>query len=86
MTARFVNEQSLAATARFAELAKECGMSLPRFAIAWTLSRDFVGSTLVGATSAEQLDETLAAADVALPPDVLAKVDAISREIRYPLG
>ena len=86
MTARFVNEQSLAATARFGELAKECGMSLPRFAIAWTLSRDFVGSTLVGATSPEQLEETLAAAQVSLPPDALAKVDAISREIRYPLG
>ena len=67
MTARFVNEQTLAATARFGELAKECGMSLPRFAIAWTLTRDFVGSTLVGATSPEQLDETLAAAEVTLP-------------------
>ena len=36
------------------------------FAVAWTLTRDFVGSTLVGATSAEQLDESLAAADVTL--------------------
>jgi aryl-alcohol dehydrogenase-like predicted oxidoreductase len=86
MTARFVNEQSLAATARFGELAKECGMSLPRFAIAWTLTRDFVGSTLIGATSPEQLDETLAAADTTFPTEALAQVDAISREIRYPLG
>jgi aryl-alcohol dehydrogenase-like predicted oxidoreductase len=86
MTARFVNEHSLAATARFAALAHECGLAPVTFAIAWTLTRDFVGSTLVGATSAEQLDESLAAADVALPADVLAKVDAISREIRYPLG
>jgi aryl-alcohol dehydrogenase-like predicted oxidoreductase len=86
MTARFVNEQSLAATARLLELAQKCGMSLPTFAIAWTLTRDFVGSTLVGATSAAQLDETLAAAQATLPPEALAEVDAISREIRYPLG
>jgi aryl-alcohol dehydrogenase-like predicted oxidoreductase len=86
MTARFVNPQSLAATERFAALAKECGMTTVAFAIAWTLSFDFVGSTLVGATSAAQLEESLAAADKTLPPDVLKKVDAISREIRYPLG
>ena len=47
---------------------------------------DFVGSTLVGATSPAQLEESLAATDKTLPPDVLAKVDAISREIRYPMG
>jgi aryl-alcohol dehydrogenase-like predicted oxidoreductase len=86
MTSRFVNEATLAATARFAELARACGLAPATFAVAWTLTRDFVGSTLVGATAPEQLDETLAAADVTLSADVLAKVDAISREIRYPMG
>jgi len=86
MTKRFVNEHTLAATARFGELAKQCGLALPTFAVAWTLTRDFVGSTLVGATSPEQLDETLAAAEATLPAEALAQVDAISREIRYPMG
>jgi aryl-alcohol dehydrogenase-like predicted oxidoreductase len=86
MTARFVNEQTLAATARFTELARDCGLSPVTFAIAWTLTRDFVGSTLIGATSADQLEETLAAAAATIPPDALARVDAISREIRYPMG
>ena len=86
MTARFVNEHTLAATARFAALARESGLAPVSFAVAWTLSRDFVGSTLIGATSPEQLDESLAGADVTLSPEALAQVDAISREIRYPMG
>jgi aryl-alcohol dehydrogenase-like predicted oxidoreductase len=86
MAARFVSEQTLAATERIAEVAASFGVALPTLAIAWTLTRDFLGSTLVGATSPEQLDATLAAADTALPAEVLARVDAISREIRYPMG
>jgi aryl-alcohol dehydrogenase-like predicted oxidoreductase len=86
MTARFVNEQTLAATARFAELARACGASPVAFAVAWTLTRDFVGSTLLGATSPEQLSESLAGAELRIPAEVLAQVDAISREIRYPMG
>ena len=86
MTARFVNAGTLATVTRVAQLAADCGMSLPTFAIAWTLTRDFVGSTLIGATSPEQLDPLLAAADTKLSAEVLAEVDRISREIRYPMG
>ena len=52
MTTRFVNERTLAATERFAVVAADCGMELATFAVAWTLTREFVGSTLIGATSA----------------------------------
>ncbi len=86
MTTRFVNAQSLAATTRFAKLAADAGMSTATLAVAWTLSRDFVGSTIIGATSAAQLTETLRGAEVKLGDDVLAACDAVSREIRYPLG
>jgi len=86
MTARFLNERTLAATERFRQLAAECGMSLVTFAIAWTLTRDFLGSTLIGATHPDQLDDLLAAADVKVPPEALVAVDKISREIRYPMG
>ncbi|HEX7481514.1 MAG TPA: aldo/keto reductase [Polyangiales bacterium] len=52
----------------------------------WTLSRDFVASTIIGATRVEQLKDTLAAASVTLPMDVLVKLDQITREILYPMG
>ncbi len=86
MTARFVNERSLAAVDRFAELAADSGHAIATLATAWTLSREFVGSTLIGATSVAQLDETLAAAGLSLQDDVLAACDAVSKEIPYPLG
>jgi len=86
MTKRFLNERTLAATARYERLAADCSMSVVTFAIAWTLTRDFLGSTLIGATTPEQLDPILAAADAKIPPDVLAEIDQISREIRYPMG
>jgi aryl-alcohol dehydrogenase-like predicted oxidoreductase len=86
MTARFVNERTLAATERFRQVAADCAMSVVTFAIAWTLTRDFLGSTLIGVTHPDQLDDVLAAADAKIPPHALAAVDTISREIRYPLG
>ncbi len=86
MTARFVNEGTLATTRRLAELARECGTTGVTFAIAWTLAKDYLGSTLIGATQPEQLDESLAAADWTLPEDALRECDRIHREIRYPMG
>jgi aryl-alcohol dehydrogenase-like predicted oxidoreductase len=86
MAARFINARSLEACERFAKIASDSGLSLTTFATAWTLSRDFVASTLIGATSAEQLDDTLAAASVTLPADALEACDQVSKEILYPLG
>jgi aryl-alcohol dehydrogenase-like predicted oxidoreductase len=86
MAGRFINERSQASIDRFTAIADDCGHSLTTFATAWTLSRDFVASTLIGATTLEQLDDTLAAAGVTLPDDALAACDAVSREIPYPLG
>ena len=52
----------------------------------WSLTRDFLGSSLVGATSVAQLEETIAAASVTLPQDVLAACDKISKDTMYPMG
>ena len=85
MTDRFVNERTLASTARFAEVARQCGLSPVTFAVAWVLTHDFVGAAIIGVTSLEQLADHLAAADAKLPPEALAAVDRISKEIRYPM-
>ncbi len=86
MSARFVNERTLASTERIMKVAAECELSATTFATAWTLSRDFVASTIIGATRPEQLEDTLKAASVTLPMEALLKVDQISREIMYPMG
>ena len=86
MTRRFLNEKSLASTGQFMELAAKEGISVATLATAWTLSRDFVGSTIIGATHPDQLDETLAAAGLVLSDECLSEIDRISRELLYPMG
>jgi aryl-alcohol dehydrogenase-like predicted oxidoreductase len=85
MTARFVNERTLATAARVAEIARECGLPPVTFSVAWTLTRDFLGSTLVGVTHPDQLDDLLRAAEVSLPEEALAACDRLAKEIRYPM-
>jgi aryl-alcohol dehydrogenase-like predicted oxidoreductase len=86
MARRFVNDKSLAATERFGAIAAEAGMSLVTLATAWSKQHDFVASTIVGATREDQLDEIFAAADLTLSPEVMKKIDAVSKEILYPMG
>jgi aryl-alcohol dehydrogenase-like predicted oxidoreductase len=86
MAKRFVNDRSLAATERFMAIAKEAGMSPVTLATAWSKQHDFVASTIVGVTHTDQLPDIFAAADLKLSPDVMKQIDAVSREIRYPMG
>ncbi|MGE3142488.1 MAG: aldo/keto reductase [Hyphomonadaceae bacterium] len=86
MARRYVNEKSLAATERFAAIAREAGMPLVTMATAWSKQHDFVASTIIGATREEHMADLLAAAEVKLGPDVLAAIDAVSKEIMYPMG
>jgi aryl-alcohol dehydrogenase-like predicted oxidoreductase len=86
MTRRFVNEKTLATTERLAKVAADCDLPLVTFATAWTLSRDYVASTIVGATRVEQVSELTRAAGVKLPATALAACDEISKEILYPMG
>jgi aryl-alcohol dehydrogenase-like predicted oxidoreductase len=86
MTERFVNPRSLETTGRLLDLAREAGISPVTLAIGWTLTKGFVGSTIIGATRVDQLRDSLAAAEVKLSADVLRACETITREILYPLG
>lgn len=86
MAERFVNTGTLASTARYMDIAAEAGMSPVTLATAWSMQHDFVASTIIGARSADQLDESLAALDVTLGEDILDACDAVHREFLYPMG
>ena len=86
MARRFVNQRTLESTARFMRIARDAGLAVATLAIAWTLTHDFVGSTIIGATAPEQLPEVLAGSGTTLSADVLAACNAVSKEIRYPMG
>ncbi len=86
MFRRFVNAKTLDSTARFMAIAREAGMHVATLATAWTLTHDFVGSTIIGATTVQQLTDTLAAADVTLSADVVKACHQVTKEILYPMG
>jgi aryl-alcohol dehydrogenase-like predicted oxidoreductase len=86
MVKRFVNDKTLASTARFRTIADEAGIALVTLATAWSKQHDFVASTIVGVTTPDQLPDILAAADLTLDREVMKKIDAVTREIMYPMG
>jgi aryl-alcohol dehydrogenase-like predicted oxidoreductase len=83
---RFAGERAVAAAQKYAAIARRYGLAPATMAAAWTLSFDFVPSTIIGATDPSQLDDTLAAAETILPKELLQECDGVNREILYPMG
>jgi aryl-alcohol dehydrogenase-like predicted oxidoreductase len=52
---------------------------MSRLAIAWTLRRPEVTTAIVGATRVEQIEENVAAADLELDDDAIARIEAALR-------
>jgi aryl-alcohol dehydrogenase-like predicted oxidoreductase len=60
------------------EIAGRMGFSVARVALAWMLTRPFVTSIIIGAKTVEQLTDNLAATDVVLSADDIARLDEVS--------
>ena len=86
MARRFVNDKSILAAERYAAIAAEHGLDPVTFAVAWSKQHDFVASTIVGVTTEAQCAPIFAAADLVLPESAMKAVNAVSREIMYPMG
>ena len=85
MAQRFVNARSIEATGRFIEIARSIGVSVTALALAWSRQHDFVASTIVGATTTTQLQESLEAKDLVLDQETLARIDQVDHEIPTPM-
>ncbi len=57
----------------------ELGITLGQLAVAWTLANPAVHVAIVGTRNADHVDEALAAADVDLNQDAMARIDEIMR-------
>jgi aryl-alcohol dehydrogenase-like predicted oxidoreductase len=65
------------AVSEYARLASERGMSPATLALAFVRSRWFVGSTIIGATSLEQLRENLDATGQPLDDELIAAIETV---------
>jgi L-glyceraldehyde 3-phosphate reductase len=71
-----INEQSLAKIRSLNEVAERRGQSLAQMALAWTLRDERMTSTLIGASSVAQLEDSLGALDnLAFSDDELTEID-----------
>jgi aryl-alcohol dehydrogenase-like predicted oxidoreductase len=74
---RYLTIECLEQVAALTGLAREAGLSPAVLALAWCLRQPSVASVIVGATSVAQLEQNLAAAEVKLAPDILARLDQL---------
>jgi aryl-alcohol dehydrogenase-like predicted oxidoreductase len=81
---RWGRPDALAAARRYNALARANGMTPTRMALAWCYTKWQVASTIIGVTTAAQLEEDLDAWGTKLPADALAEIDRIRWEIRDP--
>ncbi|MDO5625839.1 MAG: aldo/keto reductase [Pseudomonadota bacterium] len=81
---RWGREASLAAAARYNQLAREHGLTPTQMALAFCYRSWRVASTIIGVTTLAQLDEDLDAWSTQLSPELLAAIDAIRQDARDP--
>lgn len=85
MARRFVNERSLATAERLGKIAADIGTTVTALSVAWSRQHKFVASTIIGATTVEQLQESLGAMDLILDAETLRLIDELEVEIPNPM-
>lgn len=79
---RYWHQREFDAVDAFQQLGKEAGLKPATLAVAWVLHQPAVTAPILGASRPDQLDDTLAAAEVKLEDDLLNKLDELTREFR----
>ena len=81
---RYNSEQSAAATRLYHEIAQQNGLTLTQLALAFIEQQPFVTSTIIGATTMEQLKENIDTINVTLSEELLQAIDGVQAKIPDP--
>lgn len=68
-----------AASAEYARIAREAGLSPAQMALAYARTRWFTGSVIIGATTLAQLQENLDSGELTLSAEVLERIEEVHR-------
>lgn len=82
--ARYTQSLARQAVEEYCAVAQKHGLTPTELALAWCKSRWFVTSTIIGATTMDQLKENLHSFDVELSSECLQDVDGVFRRFRDP--
>lgn len=78
---RYTKPNVAPALAAYVELARQHDLTPTQLALGFVRSRWFVASTIIGASTLNQLKETLPATQTSISPELLAEIDAL--HLRY---
>ncbi len=81
---RYSGEQGTAATVEYDKLARRHGLAPAQLALAFVNSRPFLTSTIIGATTMDQLKTNIASAELTLSEALLAEIEAIHARFTDP--
>ena len=81
---RYTKPNVAPASAAYALLARQHGITPTQLALSFVYHRWFVASTVIGATSMTQLQENIAAFTIKLSPDILQAIDEIHLTMTNP--
>lgn len=73
----FLTEENRAKVKALKGVGDELGVTRSQLALAWVLRQPGVSSVITGATSLEQLNDNVKAAEIELEPAVVERIDAI---------
>lgn len=81
---RYSNELALKATAKYAEIAASLNVSLTQLALAFSFQQPFVKSSIIGATTMEQLKENMACIHLDISPEIREELNKVHDLIPNP--
>jgi aryl-alcohol dehydrogenase-like predicted oxidoreductase len=73
-----LNDNTYSVIDALVQVAQEAGSTPARVALHWVQSRPGVTSTIIGARTMEQLEDNLAALDLQLKPEQIARLDELT--------
>lgn len=79
---RYSNPQAMDATAHYVALARKYNLDPAQLALAYVNSRPFLTSTIIGATSMQQLQANIASTELDLSDEILAAIETV--HVRFP--
>lgn len=82
--ARYSSEQSTEATKRYLKIAEDNGLTLAQMSLAFINQQPFVTSTIIGATTMQQLKENIESINVTLSSDVLEAINSVHNAMPNP--
>ena len=81
---RYTNPRGIKATQAYVDVAKKYQLDPAQMALAYVNSRDFLCSTIIGATNMTQLKSNIDSINLTLSDEILAEIEAVHEQIPNP--